>query len=58
LINFFHKDCEKANQNIGVRLSCVNKSNKLLYVVDDKMYLSCYSLTDVFNELEKRELGK
>lgn len=48
LLGFKHKDCEKEDANLGVRLSCFNKRDGLLYIIDDKMYLSCYDYRQLF----------
>jgi hypothetical protein len=50
LMSFKHRDCEK-DGTLGVRLSCFNKKDGLLYVVDDKMYLSCYDYSHLFEDL-------
>lgn len=44
LISFKHNDTEKIKATVGVRLSCYYKKLNLLYIVDDKMYLTCYQL--------------
>jgi hypothetical protein len=46
-----HLDPEKQGAPLGLRLSCYNPQLKLLYLVDDKMYLSCYDLNSLFDEL-------
>ena len=42
---------------LGIRFSCYNSNDKLLYVIDDKMYLTCYRFS-LFEELEMSDLGK
>jgi hypothetical protein len=49
LTAFKHKDFEKEGATVGVRLSCYSRRSQLLYVVDDKMYLSCYDLSQIFS---------
>lgn len=51
MISFRHLDPEKQGAPLGLRLSCYNPNLKLLYVVDDKMYLSCYDFSSLFDEL-------
>ena len=57
LVSFRHIDPEKESGALGVRFSCYNPKARLLYVVDDKMYLSCYQIS-VFESLEKSDIGK
>lgn len=51
MISFRHLDPEKQGAALGLRLSCYNPKLKLLYVVDDKMYLTCYDFLSLFDEL-------
>jgi hypothetical protein len=49
MLTFRHKDAEKQSGNVGIRLSCFNPIKKLFYVVDDKMFLSCYNFKKMFD---------
>lgn len=41
---------------MGITASCYNPNQNHLYVVDDKMYLTCYDLTPI--QIYKRSLSK
>ncbi len=57
MLSFKHKDPEKEGANLGIRHTCYNSLCKLLYVVDDKMFLSCYRIT-VFEDLDKSDISR
>lgn len=57
MLSFKHKDPEKEGAYLGIRHSCYNNISNLLYVVDDKMFLTCYDIT-VFKDLEKSDLSR
>lgn len=56
LFTFYHEDSEKAGIFLGVRSSCYSDSLKQLFVVDDKMYLTCYSFDEIEQKNEKIKL--
>lgn len=48
MLTFSHKDCEKPIAcELGITTSCYNSNKNLLYLVDDKSYLSCYDFSQV-----------
>lgn len=48
LLSFGHRDCEKeGNVSLGITTSCYDEERNLLFVVDDKMYLTCYDLSEI-----------
>ncbi len=51
LLSFSHKDCEKPTLDLGLRGCCFSKKTLCLFVADDKMYISCYSMETIFKEL-------
>jgi len=42
---------------LGIRFSCYNHEDRLLYVVDDKMFLTCYEIS-LFEDLLKSHLER
>lgn len=42
MITFVHDDFEKPGSAIGVRSLCYSDELQCLFLIDDKMYLTCY----------------
>ena len=57
MLSFPHFDPEKEGSPLGIRFSCYNHQERLLYLVDDKMFLTCYYIS-LFEDLEKNDLGR
>ena len=47
IFSFYHEDSEKPGSHLGVRTICYSDSLKLLFLIDDKMNLSCYSFKNI-----------
>lgn len=53
IFSFHHEDPEKGGSSLGVRTISYSNSLKSLFLIDDKMYLSCYSFMEIDLEQTK-----
>jgi hypothetical protein len=53
-----HYDQEKAMSPLGILCSCFSIKEKSLFIVDDKMYLTCYSFADILTRMENTDYQK
>ena len=58
VLSLRHLDCEKGEGALGVRLTAYNPTTHRLYLIDDKMYLTCYDLHPLMSAIEALDLTK